>query len=85
MEKLSVFIFCIIINFTNSLAQQQYELVNNFIFSYNFITGNDEGIEQNLEGNFQWMQDQGYTHLRFFGIFSNGYHSFPSPTLDANG
>jgi len=70
---------------TNLSAQQQFELVNNFIFSISFITGENEGTEQNLDDNFQWMQEQGYTHLRFFGIFPNGHHTFPSPTLDANG
>lgn len=31
------------------------------------------------------MRGQGYTHLRFFGIYPNGNHAFHSPTLDANG
>ena len=80
-----IFIFCIIVNaFANSFAQQQFELENNFLQNLSFITGQDEGIEQNLNDNFGWMQVQGYTHLRFFGIYPNGYHTFPSPTLDAN-
>ena len=78
------FLICALV-ITDVSAQQQFELVNNFIFSISFITGENEGTEQNLDDNFQWMQTQGYTHLRFFGIFPNGYHAFPSPTLDANG
>jgi hypothetical protein len=50
-----------------------------------FVTGHDDGMEQNLDDNLGWMQSQGYTHLRFFGIYPNGLHAFPSPTLDANG
>ncbi len=68
-----------------SLAQQQFEFCNNWLQNVSFITGTDRGMEQNLEDNFGWMQEQGYTHLRFFGIYPNGYHAFPSPTLDANG
>lgn len=67
------------------LPAQEFEFVNNFLMNLSFITGTDRGMEQNLEDNFTWMQQQGYTHLRFFGIFPNGYHCFPSPTLDANG
>ncbi|MFC2151470.1 T9SS type A sorting domain-containing protein [Bacteroidota bacterium] len=86
MKKLKIFLICIfIINFSDILAQQQFEFCNNFIQNLSFITGQDEGIDQNLDDNFTWMQNQGYTHLRFFGIFPNGYHTFPSPTLDANG
>ncbi len=86
MKKLfTLTLFVITISITSTSAQQQFELVNNFIYSISFISGNDEGIEQNLEDNLQWMQNQGYTHLRFFGIFPNGFYTFPSPTLDANG
>ncbi|MCD4794520.1 MAG: T9SS type A sorting domain-containing protein [Bacteroidales bacterium] len=85
MKKLNLFLICIIINFSSVLGQQQFEFCNNFIQNLSFITGTDEGIEQNLDDNFGWMQDQGYTHLRYFGIYPNGYHIFPSPTLDANG
>jgi len=66
-------------------AQLQVELENNWLQWISFVTGQDEGIEQNLTDNFQWMRDQGYTHLRFFGIYPTGVHTFPSPTLDANG
>ncbi|MCK4663310.1 MAG: T9SS type A sorting domain-containing protein [Bacteroidales bacterium] len=86
MKKLYVFLLCIfIIKLSNVIAQQQFEFCNNFIQNLSFITGIDEGIEQNLDDNFTWMQNQGYTHLRYFGIYPNGYHIFPSPTLDANG
>jgi hypothetical protein len=70
---------------SNSFAEQQYEFCNNFLMNLSFITGTDRGMEQNLDDNFTWMNDQGYTHLRFFGIFSNRIHCFPSPTLNANG
>jgi hypothetical protein len=66
-------------------AQPDFEFENNWLQWVSFVTGQDEGIEQNLADNFSWMQDQGYTHLRFFGIYPNGLHAFPSPTLDANG
>ncbi|MFC2096376.1 FlgD immunoglobulin-like domain containing protein [Bacteroidota bacterium] len=86
MKKLYLFLLCIFaIQLSNVFAQQQFEFCNNFIQNLSFITGTDEGIEQNLDDNYKWMQDQGYTHLRFFGIYPNGYHIFPSPTLDANG
>lgn len=88
LRKIKVYIFVYllcIMPFNNVLAQEQFEFCNNFIHLISFITGQDEGIEQNLSDNFGWMQDQGYTHLRFFGIYPNGYHTFPSPTLNANG
>ena len=86
MKKINLFlIFILITKFSNVSAQQQFEFCNNFIQNLSFITGTDEGIEQNLDDNFTWMQNQGYTHLRYFGIYPNGYHIFPSPTLDANG
>ncbi len=66
-------------------AEPDFEFENNWLQWVSFITGRDEGIEQNLADNFSWMQAQGYTHLRFFGIYPNGLHAFPSPTLDANG
>ena len=65
--------------------QLEFEFVNNFLQNLSFITGTDRGKEQNLEDNMTWLQQQGYTHLRFFGIYPNGYHAFPSATLDANG
>jgi hypothetical protein len=68
-----------------AVGQQQFELENNWITNVSFITGTDRGVEQNLDDNFGWMQEQGYTHLRFFGIYPNGVHIFPSATLDANG
>ena len=85
MKKLNIFLICIIISFSSILGQQQFEFCNNFIQNISFITGQDEGINQNLDDNFTWMQNQGYTHLRYFGIYPNGYHTFPSPTLDAHG
>jgi len=86
LKKPYVFlIFLGVITFSNVSAQQQFEFCNNFIQNLSFITGVDEGIERNLDDNFGWMNQQGYTHLRFFGIFANGYHAFPSPTLNANG
>jgi hypothetical protein len=66
-------------------AQPQFELANNWITNVSFITGSDRGVEQNLDDNFGWMQAQGYTHLRFFGIYPNGVHIFPSLTLDLHG
>ena len=66
-------------------AQPDFEFENNWLQWLSFLSGQDEGIEQNLADNFSWMQTQGYTHLRFFGILPNGVHMFPSPTLDANG
>lgn len=68
-----------------AFAQPQFELENNWLQWMSFVTGQDEGMEQNLDDNLGWMQSQGYTHLRFFGIYPNGLHAFPSPTLDANG
>lgn len=68
-----------------STAQPQFELENNWLTNLSFVTGTNRGVEQNLDDNFGWMLDQGYTHLRFFGIFPNGVHTFPSATLDANG
>lgn len=68
-----------------AVAQPQFELENNWLQWVSFVTGQDEGMEQNLDDNLGWMQSQGYTHLRFFGIYPNGLHAFPSPTLDANG
>jgi hypothetical protein len=65
-------------------GDQEFEFCNNFLMNLSFITGTDQGMAQNLDDNLGWMQDQGYTHLRFFGIFPNGIHCFPSPTLDAN-
>lgn len=69
----------------SSVICQDFEYCNNFLMNYSFITLTDRGIEQNLEDNLTWMQEQGYTHLRFFGIYPNGVHIFPSPTLDSNG
>lgn len=82
IRKISILAF-LLLN-SSVFSQQQYEFCNNFIQDISFITGQDEGIEQNLDDNFNWMQEQGYTNLRYFGIYSNGYHTFPSPTLDAN-
>ena len=86
MKKVYILV-CLLctMSINNISAQQQFEFCNNFIHNLSFVTGQDEGIEQNLNDNFGWMQDQGYTHLRFFGIYPNGYHTFPSPTLDSNG
>jgi hypothetical protein len=67
------------------LAQPQFEFENNWLMWLSFVSGVDEGIEKNLDDNFGWMQAQGYTHLRFFGILPTGVHTFPSPTLDTNG
>jgi len=64
---------------------QDFEMENNFLHNISFLTGTNRGRTQNLEDNFTWMNQQGYTHLRFFGIYPNHYHIFPSPTLDANG
>ncbi|MCP4582303.1 MAG: hypothetical protein GY839_11875 [candidate division Zixibacteria bacterium] len=83
-----IFIFVIILGLfacPNTVAQPQFEFCNNFIQNISFVTGADEGIERNLDDNFGWMQEQGYTHLRYFGIYANAFHTFPSPTLDANG
>lgn len=66
-------------------VSQDIEYCNNFLMNYSFLTGTNLGIEQNLEDNLTWMNDQGYTHLRFFGIYPNGVHIFPSSTLDSNG
>lgn len=65
-------------------AQPQYEFANNWITNVSFLTRSDRGVYQNLDDNFTWMRTQGYTHLRFFGIYPNGYHIFPSATLDAH-
>ncbi|UCC43356.1 MAG: hypothetical protein JSU65_09430, partial [Candidatus Zixiibacteriota bacterium] len=78
-------IAAIFISFSSQVTAQEFELVNNFLMNLSFVTGTDLGMERNLDDNLSWMQDQGYTHLRFFGIFNNGVHCFPSPTLDANG
>ena len=67
------------------MAQQQFEFCNNWLMNVSFVTGTDRGMDQNLDDNLGWMNDHGYTHLRFFGIFPNGVHCFPSLTLDANG
>jgi len=64
---------------------QEYEFCNNFLMNLSFVTGTDRGMIRNLHDNFGWMQTQGYTHLRFFGIFPNRIHCFASPTLDENG
>ncbi len=69
----------------SGFSATQHELVNNFVPFVSFLTGQDEGIDRNLDDNLLWMQQQGYSHLRFFGIFPNGVHTFPSPTLDTNG
>ena len=66
-------------------GQAQFELENNWLMWLSLQSGQDEGIEANLDDNFAWMLEQGYTHLRFFGIYPTGVHTFPSPTLDANG
>lgn len=84
--KFASIIFLIaIISATSPTSAQQFELTNNFLQNLSFITGTDRGMEQNLDDNFAWMQQQGYTHLRFFGILPNGRYMFPSPTLEANG
>jgi hypothetical protein len=76
----------IVITFVNlGVAAPEFEYCNNFLMNYSFLTGNDRGMAQNLDDNLSWMAGQGYTHLRFFGIFPNGVHCFPSPTLNANG
>lgn len=67
-----------------SCAQTEFEFANNWLQWVSFISGHDEGIDRNLSDNFAWMRAQGYTHLRFFGIYPNGLHAFPCPTLDAN-
>jgi hypothetical protein len=69
----------------SAASAQQFEFCNNFLQNLSFVTGTDRGREQNLDDNFTWMQQQGYTYLRFFGIFANRYYSFPSTTLQANG
>jgi len=70
---------------TSAASAQQFEFCNNFLQNLSFVTGTDRGRDQNLEDNFTWMQQQGYTHLRFFGILANRYYTFPSTTLQANG
>lgn len=82
--KLIIITLVILICFSPAICQD-FEFCNNFLMNYSFITGTDRGVEQNLEDNLTWMNEQGYTHLRFFGIYPNGVHIFPSPTLDSNG
>ncbi len=77
--------FAVIIFAASAASAQQFEFCNNFLQNLSFVTGTDRGRTQNLEDNFTWMQQQGYSHLRFFGIFANRYYSFPSTTLQANG
>ena len=84
-NKWYVVIFLLVSVLFGIVSAQEFEFENNFLMNLSFKTGTDRGMEQNLDDNFLWMQEQGYTHLRFFGIFPNGYHCFPSPTLDANG
>lgn len=74
-----------LLGLTPPIFAQDFELTNNFLMNLSFVTGTDRGVAQNLEDNLGWMRDQGYTHLRFFGIFPNGLHCFPSATLDAHG
>lgn len=74
-----------VLSIPSAAFPQQFELTNNFLQNLSFITGTNRGMEQNLDDNFAWMQQQGYTHLRFFGIYPNGRYTFPSPTLEANG
>ena len=81
----SCIVVAVVLTFCSQAAAQEFELTNNFLMNLSFITGTDRGMPQNLDDNFGWMQNQGYTHLRFFGIFPGGVHCFPSPTLDANG
>jgi hypothetical protein len=82
--KLKILAF-ILLFFASAALGNDYEFCNNFLMNFSFKTWTDRGIEQNLEDNMTWMNEQGYTHLRFFGIFPNGVHTFPSPTLDSNG
>ena len=82
--KMSIFIITFIFCASASFSQD-FEYCNNFLMNYSFITFTDRGVEQNLEDNLSWMEEQGYTHLRFFGIYPNGVHIFPSATLDSNG
>jgi hypothetical protein len=84
--RLSVLVCLVAFLLTSkSFGDQQFEFCNNFLMNLSFITGTNRGMDQNLEDNLTWMNDQGYTHLRFFGIFANRVHCFPSPTLNANG
>jgi len=85
LMKALFLILAAILALASVLGAQQFELTNNFLQNLSFVTGTDRGREQNLDDNFAWMQQQGYTHLRFFGILPNGYYTFPSPTLEANG
>jgi hypothetical protein len=85
MLKSALLILVVISLISVNAYAQQFEFENNFLQNLSFITGTDRGIEQNLDDNFGWMTQQGYTHLRFFGIYPNHYHTFPSATLDANG
>ncbi len=71
--------------YSSGWAEQQFEFCNNWLMNVSFVTGTNRGMDQNLDDNLGWLNEQGYTHLRFFGIFPNGVHCFPSPTLDANG
>ena len=82
--KLIILTLFILICFSPAICQD-FEFCNNFLMNYSFIIGTDRGVEQNLEDNLTWMNEQGYTHLRFFGIYPNGVHIFPSLTLDSNG
>lgn len=79
------FFIVVFISVCSPIVAQEFELTNNFLMNLSFVTGTDRGVERNLDDNLSWMQGQGYTHLRFFGIFPNGVHCFPSPTLNANG
>ncbi len=78
-------VLAVLVAIWSPAAAEEFEFVNNFLMNMSFVTFTDRGVEQNLDDNLSWMQAQGYTHLRFFGIFPNGIHCFPSPTLDANG
>jgi hypothetical protein len=85
LKLVSIIAFAAVIFTASTAPAQQFEFCNNFLQNLSFVTGTDRGREQNLDDNFTWMQQQGYTHLRFFGIFANRYYSFPSTTLQANG
>ena len=86
MRLRAILVLVLIANFAKAgFGQAQFEFENNWLMWVSFQSGQDEGIETNLDDNFAWMREQGYTHLRFFGIHPSGQHAFPSPTLDANG
>ena len=85
MHRIIIFSILIIMTAGAVYCQPQFELENNWLMWVSFLDGQDKGITANLDDNFAWMRDQGYTHLRFFGIYPNGVHAFTSPTLDANG